>query len=180
MTGEESLAILQRYVDNYADDLGTVLSAVDDATTPAAAKRPLVAALAYSVDAFDFFPDTTKGLGTTDDAIILRLAARAATRAGAKEPSLTKLAGDATEIAQMFGELAPALEELLGKLCDRQFKGKTADQVLASKDAQVMLAADVGREQKRYKPHPIERVGGPERALIEVKKMFEHAIKKAK
>lgn len=179
MTGEESLAILQRFVDHYATDLATVQAAVAEAATPAGARRPLVAALAYAVDDFDFFPDNTRGLGTADDAIVLRLAARAAVKAGAAGAALAKLAGDAADVERMFGDQMPALEQLVAALADRRVKGKTTDEVLASKDALVMLAANVEREARAYQPHPIERTGGPERALIEVKKMFTHALKKA-
>ena len=178
MNGAESLAILQRFVDHYAEDIGTLQAALADAATPAPARRLIVGALAYSIDKFDFFPDSTKGLGTVDDAIILRLAAKAAHAAGATHDGLTRLAGDAMHLTTMFGDLAPALDRLVGALPDRAVNGKKADEVLASKDAMVMLEANLGRELKKYKPQPIEVTGGPERALVEVRKMFEHAIKK--
>lgn len=180
MTGAESLAILQRFVDTYAADVAVVQAAVADSATPAAARRPLVGALAYAVDAFDFFPDTTKGLGTVDDAIVLRVAAKAAVGAGAPDLALGQLARDTDHIDAMFGELAPSITKLVAALPDRKVAGKTTDEVLASKDAMVTLEANVKRELARYQAQPIDLAGGgPERAVIEVKKMLAHAAKKA-
>jgi hypothetical protein len=43
-----------------------------------------------------------------------------------------------------------------------------------------MFDADVGRESKRQTDQPIDtHVEGPERALIELRKMAEHGLKKA-
>ncbi len=180
MDGQESLTILQRFVDHYANDLATVQSALADSSTPAPARRPLVGGLNYALDALDMFPDHMKGLGVADDALVLRLAAKQAVAAGATHPGLTALAGEAADVASLFGELTPALERFVAKLPDHTVRGRSSDKILSDKDARTMFDADVTREAKRYQPQPIDvSAGGPERALIELRKMAQHALKKA-
>jgi uncharacterized membrane protein YkvA (DUF1232 family) len=180
MDGQESLAILQRFVDHYADDLVTVQSALADSSTPEAARRPLVGGLNYALDMLDMFPDHMKGLGVADDALVLRLSAKMAVAAGAAHPALGQLAGEAGDVASLFGELTPALEKFVAKLPERTVRGRTTDQILKDKDARTLFDADVTREAKRYKPQQIDvSAGGPERALIELRKMAQHSLKKA-
>lgn len=180
MTVDQKLGILQRFVDRYADDLVVVQSALDDATTPAASQRVLIGALNYGLDMLDMFPDHYKGLGVADDAIVLRLAARQAVAAGATGAALVMLADESDDVAVVFDELVAPLDKLVASLPDREVRGRTADKILSHHDTRINFIADVGREAKRYKPSPIDtRVGGPERALIELRKMARSTLKKA-
>ncbi len=179
-TVEQRLAILQGFIDRYADDLRVVQAALGESTTPAAAQRVLIGALNYGLDMLDMFPDHFKGLGVADDAIILRLAARLAVAAGASDAGLVALAGEASDVAVVFADLAGPLEALVGTLPEREVRGRTAHNVLSHHDTRINFLADVGREAKRHKPHPIDTtVGGPERALIELHKMARSALRKA-
>lgn len=180
MTGAESIVILQRFVDRYADDLQTVQSALGDSTTPAAARRILVGGMNYALDMLDMFPDHYKGLGVADDALVLRLAAKQAIAAGASHAALAKLGEEAADVQALFGELFDPLEKFVAKLSERSVRGRTADKILAERDARVMFDADVTREAKRYKAQTIDTsAGGPERALIELRKMAEHSLRKS-
>lgn len=179
-TAEEKIAVLQRFVDRFATDLIAVRDAAADASTPQAAQRFLIGGMNYALDMLDIFPDHYKGLGIADDAIVLRLAAKLAVGAGATSATLKSLAGEATEVQTIFGSLAVPLEKLVAQFPDHEVRGRTAEKILSHKDTRVMFDADIGREAKRHAPQQIDtRVEGPERALIELRKMIEHAIKKA-
>ncbi len=178
-TAEQKVTILQRFVDRYADDLRVVVAAVEDATTPAAAQRVLIGGLNYGLDQLDMFPDHFKGLGIADDAIVLRLAAKAAVAAGASDPALAGLADEAGDVAAVFEDQADRLEQLVATLPDRDVRGRTADKILSHGDSRINFVADVGREAKRHKAGAIDVTGGAERAIIELRKMTEAGLKKA-
>ena len=81
----------------------------------------------------------------------------------------------------MFGDLTPRLEKLVEQLPDREVRGRTANKILTHKDTRVMFDADVGREAKRHVAETIDtKVEGAERAIIELRKMIEAALTKAK
>lgn len=179
-TAEDKIAILQRFVDRYGDDLTTVGSALGDPSTPPPAQRLLIGALNYALDMLDMFPDHYKGLGVADDAMVLRLAAKLAVAAGATHAPLLALAGEASDVAAVFEDLAAPLERLVETFPAREVRGRTADKILGHKDTLVMFDADVSREAKRHTPQPIDtKVEGPARALVELRKMIEHAVTKA-
>ena len=180
LTAAERIAVLQRFVDSYGDDLVAVRAALADPATPEAAQRVLVGGLNYSLDMLDMFPDHYKGLGVADDGIVLRLAAKLAVAAGASNAKLANLAAEASEVAAVFENLAAPLEQLVARMPDREVRGRTATKILSHKDTRIMFDADVGREAKRYVAQPIDTSAeGPERALIELRKMVESALKKA-
>lgn len=179
-TAAEKVAVLQRFVTTFADDLGVARAALADATTPEAAQRALIGALNYALDMLDMFPDHYKGLGVADDAIILRMAAKVAVAVGATHAGLAKLAAEAADVAAVFDKHALRLERLIAKLPDREVRGRTAASILSHKDTRVMFDADVGREVKRQSAQTIDTsVEGPERAIIELTKMLEHGLTKA-
>jgi uncharacterized membrane protein YkvA (DUF1232 family) len=178
-TAEKQVAVLQRFVNSYPDDLRSVLEAMNDSDIPEEALRVLVGGLAYGLDMLDMFPDHYKGIGIADDAIILRVAAKQATAAGATQMGLAKLANEAKEVADVVGELYEPLTQLVEKLPDREVRGRTAEKVLSHKDTRISFEADVTREARRHTPQPIEMTGGPERAIIELRKMMKHGLKKA-
>jgi uncharacterized membrane protein YkvA (DUF1232 family) len=179
ITAEHKVEILQRFVDSYPDDLRAIQEALADPEVPAPARRVLVGGMNYSLDMLDMFPDHFKGIGIADDAIILRLAARQAVTAGAAHPTLKDLAAQATDVATVFSELVGPLDQLVAKLPDRSVRGRTADRILEHKDTRISFEADIAREAKRHNPQPIEMEGGAERAIIELRKMVTHGLKKA-
>jgi len=182
-TAQAKIEILQRFVNRYGDDLAVVGGALGDASTPQAAQRLLIGALNYGLDMLDMFPDHYKGLGVADDAIVLRLAAKLAVAQGATNEPLVALAGEASDVTQVFDDLATPLEKLVQTFPEREVRGRTADKILGHKDTLIMFDADVSREAKRVTAQPEQPidtdVGGPDRAIIELRKMIEHALKKA-
>src|SRR5688572_1586161 len=176
LTAEEKVAVLQRFVDAFPNDLLAVRAALGE-KTPEAAQRFLIGGLNYALDMLDIFPDHYKGLGIADDAIVLRLAAKLAVGAGATDAGLVKLAEETSDVTAVFGELAAPLEKLVATMPDREVRGRTAAKIISHKDTRIMFDADVGREAKRHAPQQIDtKVEGPERALIELRKMIEHAL----
>jgi len=180
MTPADKIAILQRFVDSFGQDLLAVRTALGDTKLPDAAKRVLIGGLNYALDMLDIFPDHYKGLGVADDAIVLRLAAKLAVDAGATDAAVTKLAGEVSDVTNVFGDVVPKLEKLVAGMPDREVRGRTATKILSHKDTFIMFDADVGREAKKYVVQQIDtKVEGPERALVELRKMIDHALSKA-
>ena len=179
LTPEDKVAVLQRFVDNFAKDLLAVRAAVANPSTPEAAQRYLIGALNYALDKLDLFPDHHKGIGLADDAMVLRVAAKLAKTAGATDAAIDALALDANNVAALFENLAGPLERLVGQLPDRDVRGRTAAKIIGHKDTRVMFDADVGREAQRITPQPISTKEGADRVVIELRKMLEAGLKRA-
>lgn len=177
MTGDEKIEVLQGFVNSFTTDLLTVREGL--AGAPESAQRFLIGGLNYALDMLDMFPDHFKGLGVADDAIVLRLACKLAVAAGATHGGVVQLAGEASKVADVFGDLAEPLEQHVAKMPDREVRGRTAAKILGHKDTRIMFEADVGREAKRHAPQTIDtKKEGADRALVELRKMIEHALKK--
>lgn len=179
LSAEDKITVLQRFVDSFAKDLEAVRAVVADAHTPAEAQRFLIGGLNYALDMLDIFPDNMKGIGIADDAMVLRLAAKLAQKAGATAPAIEALATDSNLVTAIFEDLAGPLERLVSQFPDRDVRGRTATKIMSHKDTRVMFDADISREAKRVHPAPIVLKDGPERTVIELRKMLESALKRA-
>jgi uncharacterized membrane protein YkvA (DUF1232 family) len=180
LSAADKIGVLQGFVDRFPDDLLAVRAALADANTPEPAQRLLIGGLNYALDMLDIFPDSSRGIGIADDAMVLRFAAKLALAAGATADPLAKLGGEVDQITAVFDDLAGPLEQLVAQFPDRDVRGRTASKILSHKDTRIMFDADVGREAKRFQPQKIDTtVEGPERALIELRKMIESALAKA-
>lgn len=177
---EDQLLVLQRFVNSYQQDLLAVHAALGDPSTPDAAKPFLIGGLNYALDMLDIYPDHNKGIGIADDAIVLRLAARLARNAGATAPSIDALATDANLVTALFDDLAAPLETMVSGFPDHEVRGRTAAKILSHKDTGVMFDADIGREAKRHSPQSLGTGDAATRSIIELRKMIEHALKRAK
>src|SRR5262245_55491593 len=100
-------------VEGFSADVEAVQVGVIDERTPEAARRVLAAALTYIADPADLMPDSYKGAGIMDDAAIIRLAARSAVGLGAEDEAIRRLAGEADDLAYVFGGLVVELEQYL-------------------------------------------------------------------
>ncbi len=180
LTEEDKLHVLQRFINSFPDDLLAVREALSDSSTPQDAQRYLIGGLNYALDMLDIFPDHFKGVGIADDAMVLRLSAKLAFGAGAKHPTIERLAVDSNLVIAMFEDLAGPLEQLVAQFPERDVRGRTAAKILASKDVRASFDADVGREAKRHAPQPIAATDGAARTIAELRKMLESALKRAK
>jgi len=179
LTPEDKLQVLQRFVNNFQQDLLAVLAAVGDPSTPDAAKRFLIGGLNYALDALDIYPDHHKGIGVADDALVLRLAAKLAKNAGATAPGIESLAMEANLVIAIYEGLAEPLEKLVAQFPERDVRGRTATNILAHKDTKIMFDADVQREAKRRTAQSLGTGDAATRSINELHKMIEHALKRA-
>ena len=177
---EDQIKTLQRYVDSFAADAATMRAALLDAATPAPARRVIVGALNYVLDALDIFPDHYKGLGIADDALVFREAAAQAVAAGAAHDGVASLARDHEDVQDILGDLAAPFATFVGKLAERAVRGRSGDKVLADKDASAIFQGDLDRELARHQSSSIA-LGhqGAAGVIAELRKMTKHALKKA-
>jgi uncharacterized membrane protein YkvA (DUF1232 family) len=177
---EQQIQTLQRFVNSFAADAGTLRTALRDAATPAPARRVLVGALNYVLDALDIFPDHYKGLGLADDALVFRVAAAQAVAAGCRHDGVVHLAADHDETADILGDVAKPFETFVAKLAERTVRGRTGDKVLADGDTSAMFHADLDRELVRHVTSQITPgIQGAAGVISELRKMSKHALKKA-
>jgi len=176
---EGAIALLQRLVDGYPEDATAVHAAARDEALPAAARKLLIGALNYGLDALDLFPDHFRGLGLADDAIVLRLAAAQALATGTRGPALERLAREARDLRPILEELMEPLERMVAALPDREVHGRTADRILADPTARQAFHAEVQRDIARSKPGRIDTSGfGPAGTVDELRKMIRHGLKR--
>jgi len=155
MSESETVARLQRMVDDFGADVEAVQVGLADARTPEGGRRALGAALIYVVDRFDLVPDHVPGLGVADDAAVLRLAAKIAVSYGADDAGLRRLAGEAAHLSEVFADLLGPLEEYLNQLQWHAAPGKTPADVIADPETRVQLWRDLGIKLRDYKPAPL-------------------------
>jgi uncharacterized membrane protein YkvA (DUF1232 family) len=176
---EDSLAVLERFVSGYTDAVSVAMEALTDEQTPEPARRVLCGVLNYVLDLLDIFPDHYQGLGVADDAMLLRLGAKKAVAAGAKQAALRELGAEAGDIETVLGELAAPLEEYVDKLSERTVRGRTVSQILADKAVFASFANDIQRQVSTYKAKPIDSSLSADYHVSELRRMVKHALKKA-
>ncbi len=178
---EQQIQTLQRLVDSFAADAVTLRAALRDDKTPAPARRLLVGALNYVLDALDIFPDHYKGLGLADDALVFRVAAAQAVAAGCRHDGIVLLAADHDDAIDILGaDVAKSFETFVSKLAERPVRGRTGDKVLADSDTSAMFQADLDREIARHVTSKITPgAHGAAGVISELRKMSKHALKKA-
>jgi uncharacterized membrane protein YkvA (DUF1232 family) len=180
MTDAERIAVLQRMVDSFKTDVISVQAAVADGRTPELARRSLAAALVYVVDRFDLIPDHLEGVGLSDDAAVLRLAAKHAVSYGADDPGLRKLAGEAYDLGDLFGPLVGPLEDYLNKLQWQAADGKTPADVIADPPLRMKLWQELSRQLEKYRPQRIVvDEGDPGKALRVLRSLLRARLEKA-
>ena len=135
--------------------------------------------LNYVLDLLDIFPDHYQGLGVADDAMLLRIGAEQAVAAGATQAELRKLAAETGEVEPLVGELMAPLRQYVTRLADRTVRGRTAQQILASKDLFAVFAADVRRHVAAHRPQQVESSVSAAWSVGELRKMVRHELKKA-
>jgi uncharacterized membrane protein YkvA (DUF1232 family) len=160
MTDAERITVLQGMMDTFTADVVALQVAVADGRTPDLARRALAAALVYVVNRFDLVPDHLEGVGLADDAAVLRLAAKNAVSYGADDPELRRIAGEASDLHDVFGELVGPLEDYLNKLQWQATDGKTPADVIADPTSRVALWQELSRRIDTYKPQRVVAEGG--------------------
>jgi len=180
LAAEDQVFVLQRFVNNYAQDLLALQVALTDATMPQEAQKLLIGALNYGLDQLDMFPDHRGPIGVADDAIVLRIAAKLARAAGAKHPTLEPLALDANNVTNLFPDLVEPLEKLVTGLPRKEVRGRNADKILANNLARAAFDADVSKEAKKFTPARIATAANAPRVIEELYKAMRESLIRAK
>lgn len=147
--------ILARMVDGFSADVEAVQAGVIDGRTPAPARTVLAAALVYVADPVDLMPDHLEGMGLIDDAAMLRIAARAAARAGAADPALRRLALEAEELILVFGDLVDLLEAHLTGRTGPDARGRTPDHIINDSEGRVELWNALNKRREGFSKHAL-------------------------
>jgi uncharacterized membrane protein YkvA (DUF1232 family) len=177
---DDTLFVLQRFVNSYSQDLLEAHAAVWDLSTPQEAQRYLIGGLNYALNKLDIFPDHRGPAGVTDDAIVLRLAAKLARGAGAKHPALEPLALDANNVINLLGDLAMPLEQYVKQLAKVEVRGRTADKLLANNALRAQFDADILNEAKNFKPERIATKSNAVRVVDELYRSIKDTLIRAK
>jgi len=176
---EQSLKILQKFVDGFSMDVGRVRAALDDEGTSPTHKKNLVGALNYLLDRMDMFPDHYKGIGFADDAMVLRIAAAQAVGEGAGARGLLGLAKEVSEVNELLGDLEEPVAKFVASLATRTVRGRTPEKILSDKDTRAVFDADLTRMVKAMSPETIDTSWMGSKAVVdELRKMIRHALKK--
>jgi len=180
LSAEDKVFVLQRFVNNYSQDLVTMLAALADPSTPEPAQRLLIGGLNYALDKFDMLPDHRGPIGIADDAIVLRITAKLAKAAGAKHAGLEPLALDANNVHNLFADLAAPLEKLVATLPKKEVRGRTTEKILANNLARAAFDSDVNNESKRFKAERIATAENAPRAIDELYRAMRDTVIRAK
>lgn len=180
MTDAERITALQGMMDTFSTDVITLQVAVADGRTPDLARRALAAALVYFVNRFDLVPDHLEGVGLADDAAVLRLAAKNAVSYGADDPDLRRLAGEASDLHDVYGDLVGPLEDYLNKLQWQATDGKTPADVIADPGTRVKLWQELSQRIGAYKPQKVLAEGGdPAKQMKVLTSLLRSRLEKA-
>jgi uncharacterized membrane protein YkvA (DUF1232 family) len=179
-TADDTLFVLQRFVNSYAQDMLEAHTALWDPSTPPEAQRYLIGGLNYALDKLDMFPDHRGTIGVVDDACVLRLAAKLARAAGAKHAALEALALDANNVVNLFGNLAAPFEQYVKQLPNREVRGRTADKLLTRNVSRAEFDADVLNEAKNFKPERVTTKANAARVVDELYRSVRDTLIRAK
>ncbi len=130
------VAALERYLDLYADYLGTLgtdaaaLAQLVESDLPRDARARVISALNYVFKSVDLIPDGIDDIGFLDDAFVVRVAAKLAVDAGGSGGDLARLAGEAADIASFLEADHVRLENYVQGLRRSEARGRTVDDVL--------------------------------------------------
>jgi uncharacterized membrane protein YkvA (DUF1232 family) len=180
LAAEDKVFVLQRFVNSYAADLLTLHAALNDPSTPEAARRHLIGGLNYALDKIDMLPDHRGPIGIADDAIVLRIAAKLARAAGAKHAGLEPLALDANNVINLFEDLAEPLEKLVATFHKKDVRGRNADKILTHNLTRAAFDTDLTNEAKKFKPERIATAADAPRAIGELYRAMRDTLIRAK
>lgn len=163
---------MKPWLDSFAEDVGVLKSFVAAKKASRDARLLGAAALSYLVTQMDLIPDWEETAGILDDAMVMRLAAAAASDKGlgdVPEPverSLARLANEVETIeAFLGGEIYPRLRKYVHQLVDKQVRGRTAATIVDDEKAQTALFAEVSDTVQRLPAASIKDADAVARTL---------------
>jgi uncharacterized membrane protein YkvA (DUF1232 family) len=155
-----------------AEQLSTVLSAEDVAPI---ARQAVAGGLNYLFKSLDLIPDGIDDIGYLDDAFVLRVGARHATEAGATDPVLARLGGEASLVETFLAGNYDRLDRYVAGLRTGAARGRTVQEILASEKTLADFLADVRNFAGAYSPPGFSR---DPKSLIKLRAFFDAKLPK--
>ncbi len=128
-TDAKYLEIFPSWLRTLGDD-AKALSRLVATDAPESSRRFVAAGLNYIFKSLDLIPDGIDDLGFLDDAFVVRVAARFAAAEGMNDPSITRLAEEATSVEEFLGADFPRLEAYVRGLLKGAARGRTVDDII--------------------------------------------------
>jgi uncharacterized membrane protein YkvA (DUF1232 family) len=155
-----------------AEQLSTVLSNEDVAQV---ARQSVAGGLNYLFKSLDLIPDGIDDIGYLDDAFVLRVAARHAAQAGATEPVLARLGGEANVVQSFLADNYARLDRYVTGLRTGAARGRTVQEILASEKTLEDFLADVRNFAGAYSAPSFSR---DPKSLIKLRAFFDAKLPK--
>jgi len=183
MTDQEFLDVFGSWVGSLKDDATAIRAGYELEGAERDAKRILVAGLSYLLRKIDIVPDYLGGLGSVDDAMVLRLTAAKALAHGLAGldgdtmDRLTKMAGEGKVVQGFLGDDYAAFDRYVDSLPDMAVRGRTADAVIDDAGLAEQFGYELNDELKSYEARPIE---GGDKAIRELRSFVRAKVNRKK
>jgi len=149
-TDADFLTLFASWLSTLGED-AAALGGVVQSNASGAARKYSAAGLNYLFKSLDLIPDGIDDLGFCDDAFVLRVAAKLATKEGAPDhPRLAALALEAAEVEAFLGPTYPKLVSYVEGVCGATVRGRTVDRILDEDEARSAFLHEVNAWSKAY------------------------------
>ncbi len=181
MTNEEFLKVFGEWVESLVEDAKAIEAVYRAEGASREAKLAAVGGLAYLLRKVDIVPDYLGGLGSVDDAMVLRLTAARLVDIGldgvADEARrrLEALKEDVAVIREFLGDDFPGLERYVAEAAGRKVRGRTPEQVLDDPKLAEQFDYELADEFRAYQPREIP---AQEKSLLELRSFIKAKVNK--
>ncbi|MEJ7732497.1 MAG: DUF1232 domain-containing protein [Polyangiaceae bacterium] len=138
------------WLRTLATDAGDLAELVASSSAPDAARRQIAGGLNYLFKSLDLIPDGIEDLGFLDDAFVLRVSAATALRTSANSaevrdtsPTLVRLAGEASLVAELLGQDFARLEAHVVTLTHGAARGRTVEEIIGNEQTRQAFLQEV-------------------------------------
>ncbi len=174
MNEQELLATLDSWIQTLPEDAMTLRRGIDASGASRNAKKLMIGGLAYLLRKIDLIPDYMGGIGMTDDAAVLRMAASLAVEAGFDSPpeEFESLAAQDEALKMLLGDLYDRFVTYVKKLPETKIRNRTADMILDDPDSLEQFDHELEDEVRTYRAKPVgnnPRVLDEFRAFVKAK-----------
>jgi len=175
MNETELLQIMDKWVQNLAEDAKIMRKTMDSETISRDAKKYLIGGLSYLLLKVDIIPDYMGGIGVLDDASVMRISCALALEAGIPDASeeFTQLAKDSEYAKMALDEHYDKLVAYVKKLPVEKIRNRNADTILDEPGSMDQFDRELEDETRGYKPKPLAQ--NP-RTLRELKSFIKSKI----
>lgn len=181
MTENGILEKFGAWVESLPEDTKALRAAYEAEGVSRETKKIIIGGLAYLLKKIDIVPDYLGGLGSVDDAMVLRESARLATASGLgdlegeNKEKIEKLSEESTIVKEFLDDLYDPFAEYVASLPEEKVRNRNADMVLDESDAKEQFGYELDDELKSYK---VRSVDGGAKALRELKSFIKAKVLK--